>query len=276
MTKIIITILFISITTLLLAQTSISILTWNIKDLGRSKKESEIKIITTVMKDYDLIAIQEVVAKDPAGAQKVAEIAELLNRMGNKWDYRISDPTDSPSPYVSERYAYIWKTSKLTQIGGRPYLDKRLAVICDREPYIAQFKTKDDSTFYTINFHSRPHNKQPDLEVAEFSNYTDRLGSSNVIILGDFNMDEKHKVWKDLYKQSFQPSIRNSPTTLKKQCTSEGIYVYHSIDNIYFNSNIFEMINSGKVDFVEACSNLKKARSVSDHLPVYTELCFKE
>ncbi|MEM9887188.1 MAG: endonuclease/exonuclease/phosphatase family protein [Bacteroidota bacterium] len=276
MRKTIITTLFISITTLILAQNSISILTWNIKDLGRTKDESEIKAISKIMNEHDLIAIQEIVAKDPAGAQKVAEIADLLNRMGNKWDYRISNPTNSPSSYIKERYAYIWKTAKLTQIGGRPYLDESLATICDREPYIAKFKTKSNEEFYTVNFHSRPYNKHPDLEIAAFSSYTQKLNSESVVILGDFNMDEEHKVWKGLYQQGFKASIYNSPTTLKRKCTATGAYLNHSIDNIYYNSNIFEINNAGRIDFVGDCSNLERARSISDHLPVYAELSFEE
>lgn len=276
MKKATLTIFFLAVTLLLFAQDGISILTWNIKDLGRTKDETEIKVIAKIIKDYDLIAIQEIVAKDPAGAQKVAEIVDFLNRMGAKWDYRISNPTNSSSPYIKERYAYIWKTSKLTQIGGRPYLDKDLELICDREPYIAQFKTKSNETFYTVNFHSRPHNKQPELEVEAFSNYTEKLNSSNVIIMGDFNMNEEHYVWNDLYAQGFRPSVRNTATTLKKKCTMEGIYVNYAIDNVYFNSNVFDRIERGRIDFVKDCNNLENARSISDHLPVYVELEFKE
>jgi len=276
MKKTTLTLFFLAITFFLLAQDNISILTWNIKDLGRTKGAVEIETIARIMKDYDLIAIQEVVAKDPAGAQKVAAIKELLNRMGDNWDARISDPTNSPNAYISERYAYLWKTSRLTQIGGRPYLDKDLEWICDREPYIAQFKTKNDHTFYTVNFHSRPYNKHPELEVAAFSDYTVRLGSPNVIILGDFNMNEEHEVWQDLYAQGFLPSIRHTATTLKRACTTEGVYVNHAIDNIYFNSTTFKKNGSGRVDFVESCDHLEQARSISDHMPVYVELSLKE
>ncbi len=47
------------------------------------------------------------------GAQAVARLADELNRKGTKWDYVISDPTSS-SAYKTERYAFIWKTSKVT------------------------------------------------------------------------------------------------------------------------------------------------------------------
>lgn len=251
---------------------SIKLLTWNIQDLGRTKDVAEINAIVKVLKDFDLVAIQEVVSKDPAGAQKVAAIADLLNRTGSRWDYRISNPTDSPSSNIRERYAYLWKTSKIT-ILGRARLDSELAHLCDREPYLAKFKTKQGYTIHTVNFHSRPHNKNPELEIINFSSYPQRLNSENVVILGDFNMNENDRVWTDLYKQGFEPSVRNSPTTLKRVCDG-GNYLNHSIDNIYINASKFYVEDAGRVDIVGSCYNLETARGISDHLPVYSIIRF--
>ena len=70
----------------------ISLCSWNLKDFGKTKDATEIKFIATTIKEYDIIAIQEVVAGD-GGAQAVARLSDQLNRMGNKWEYVISDPT---------------------------------------------------------------------------------------------------------------------------------------------------------------------------------------
>ena len=93
---------FILLGSILSAQT-FSLLTWNIKDLGGSKDTEEKEVMVDLMRQYDLVLIQEVVAKDPAGARAVAWLADALNRTGSRWDYRVSDPTESPSAYVSER-----------------------------------------------------------------------------------------------------------------------------------------------------------------------------
>ena len=113
---------------------SLRLITWNIQDLGQSKDSTEIAFIVKTLKDFDIIVIQEVVAKHPAGVQKVAQIADELNRTGSKWDYRISDPTKSPSAYMSERYAFLWKTSKVS-LKGRAYLDDELSSEIIREPF---------------------------------------------------------------------------------------------------------------------------------------------
>lgn len=84
----------------------VKLVSWNLENLGSSKSESEITFIVSTLKDYDIVAIQEVVAGD-GGAQAVAKLADELNRTRAKWDYVVSNPT-SGSSYKTERYAYFW------------------------------------------------------------------------------------------------------------------------------------------------------------------------
>ncbi|WP_233265953.1 endonuclease/exonuclease/phosphatase family protein [Formosa sp. L2A11] len=248
---------------------SLKIASWNIRDLGRTKDAQEILKIAKILKDFDIVAIQEVVAKDPAGAQAVAKIADELNRMDSKWDYRISDPTKSPSVYISERYAFLWKTSKV-KLTNRAYLDSELEDVCFREPFIGKFQLKNNTEpFYVINFHSRKFDDNPEQEIIFLKEYSTRLNSDNILILGDFNLNETHEVWDNLYNRGFNPALNNTKTTLKTKCKN-GNYLNHHIDNIYYSKNIIP-IHSGAIDFVNTCSNLEIARGLSDHLPVYLE-----
>lgn len=220
-----------------------------------------------------MVAIQEVVAKDPAGAQAVAKIADELNRMGAKWDYQISDPTNSPSVYISERYAFLWKTSKVSLL-NRAFLDKELENLCNREPFVATFKQKGKSVpFYVINYHARKYYDKPEEEIIHFIDYPERLDSDRILIMGDFNLDEKHAVWKPIYRKGFKSALQNERTTLKTKC-SNGNYRSHPIDNVYFSSGI-KRVQAGSVDFVKNCENLKRAREISDHLPIYMEFKLK-
>ncbi|OUR90925.1 endonuclease [Flavobacteriales bacterium 34_180_T64] len=248
---------------------NLTITTWNIRDLGKSKDVEEILKIAKIIRNFDIVAIQEVVAKDPAGAQAVAKIVDELNRMGNKWDYRISDPTKSPSVYMSERYAFLWQTSKV-KLSGRAYLDENLEEKCHREPFIGKFQLKKGGDpFFVVNFHSRKHNDNPEDEIIFFKDYPKRLNSNKIIIAGDFNLNERHEVWNNLYSLGFNAAVKNSKTTLKRKCTI-GNYLSHDIDNIYYSNDI-SLINSGVIDFIESCKNLKAARMISDHLPVFLE-----
>lgn len=248
---------------------TLTLATWNIQDLGRTKTHEDIYQIANILREFDIVAIQEVVAKDPAGAQAVAKIADELNRMGAKWDYQISDPTKSPSVYMSERYAFLWKTSKVSLI-HRAYLDAELEDLCYREPFIASFKLKGkNEPFYVVNYHSRKHNDKPEEEIVHFIDYPERLDSNRIFIAGDFNLNDKHAVWKPFYNKGFKSAVQNQPTTLKMKC-KDGDYLNHPIDNVYFASGI-KRINAGSIDFVVTCDNLKHARKISDHLPVYIE-----
>lgn len=254
---------------------SFTMITWNIQDLGQSKEEAEIDAIVQILRTADLVLIQEVVGKDPAGAQKVSAIADGLNRTGARWDYRISDRTNSPSPYISERYAILWKPSRL-QLQGRAMLDQELAEECDREPYLARFKVSGDtSRFWIANFHARKHDKEPEEEIKRFISYPQRLGTEAVIIAGDFNLDEQHEVWTPFYAEGFRSALEETPTTLKMKCNLRGEYVNYAIDNIFYHSSRFSASDAGRIDFVESCDLLEIAREISDHLPVKARMTIR-
>ena len=248
---------------------NLTLLSWNIQHLGRSKTDEEIWEMAQILRHFDIIAIQEVVAKDPAGAQAVARLVDALNRMGFQWDYRISNPTKSPSVYMSERYAFIWKPSRVA-IQHRAFLDSEREDLFYREPYIAAFKSKkDNKKFYVANYHSRKYTDKPQEEIIHLLDYPERWDTPDFLIAGDFNTSERDAVWKPFYKKGFKSALKNSRTTLKMKC-SEGAYLNHPIDNIYYTSQV-KMLQASSVDFVGSCENLDHARGISDHLPVYME-----
>jgi len=252
---------------------TLKIITWNIQDLGGSKNDAEIGVIAKILKDFDLVALQEIVAKDPAGAKAVTRIADALNRLGSTWDYSISNATKSSSSYVSERYAFLWKTAKI-RLKKKAFLDKELQDIIEREPYIALFEWKqNNASFYVVNMHARTFNKHPEMEISNFKTYPKRFQTDQFIILGDFNLNEKHTVWNPLYKMGFKSAIFNQPTTLKRTCV-DGNYLNYPIDNIYYNTSYFTQQKAYTIDFVKECKNLDVARRISDHLTVVSELLF--
>lgn len=245
---------------------TLNIVSWNIRHLGRTKTQEEIYEMAYLLRHYDLVLIQEVVAKDPAGAQAVARLADELNRTGAQWDYQVSDPTQSPSPYLSERYAFLWKPSRV-QMLHRAYLDKELQDLFFREPFIGKFRMRgQDSSFYAVNYHSRKYSDKPEEEVIHFIDYPERFGTDKIILGGDFNLSETHAVWKPLSRKGFSPALHNAPSTLKKKC-QEGEYLNHGIDNFYYLPGIIPLAVS-RIDFVGNCDNLLHAQGISDHLPV--------
>ena len=131
-------------------------------------------------------------------------------------------------------------------------------------------KIKLTDSSYRIS--GKRYQDKPENEIKHFIKYPEQLKSDNIIIAGDFNLNEDHQVWIPLKSLGFKPAIYKNPTLLNKECSQNGQYLNTNIDNIYYNSNIYDNVNSGSIDFVGNCSNLIAARKVSDHLPVFIEL----
>lgn len=251
----------------------VSIVSWNIADFGRTKNEQEIKQIAQIIRDFDIIAIQEVVAVDPAGAQAVAKLADQLNRMGARWDYRVSDPTESPGKGIKERYAYIWKRNKAS-LEGRPWLDKHFEPLVHREPYMARFRV-NGGVILIANYHSRSHKNNPQEEIDCLQHFPQLYPKDRLLFAGDFNTYTSNKIFEPLYEMGFQASPKNQKTTLKRKCGRNGEYLNHPIDFILYNDHQFTLLKAGHGDFVRDCNLLTNARMLSDHLPVWIEIELK-
>lgn len=250
-------------------QEEINIISWNIQDFGKTKSNDELNEMAELLRDADIVAIQEVVSGF-GGAQAVAKLTDILNRKGAQWDYAISNPTRIPK-YVTERYAIVWKTKHI-KIKNRGRLIKELETVIDREPFILDFYMKDEK-LTLINFHSRPHDKNPEAEITALTQYVYSNVTGTVILAGDFNVNEDNTVFNKLKQQGYSPAVTDQKTTLKRTCDGFD-YRNHAIDNIFYSTNIAKT-KSGVIDFVRECENLEKARKLSDHLPVYLSIELK-
>jgi endonuclease/exonuclease/phosphatase family metal-dependent hydrolase len=243
------------------------LLSWNIANFGKSKSEATITYIARTLIDYDIIAIQEVVAGD-GGAQAVARLAYELNRKGGKWEYVISDPTTSISAYKTERYAFIWNTSKVRKI-GRAWLEKKYHLEIDREPFFCTFQY-ENKQFTLVNFHAITKKQRPETEIKYFKFLPDAYPALNLIFAGDFNCPQSHTVFNPLKKMGFQSILVNQKTSLKQECKEE-ICLASEFDNMYYKTSTIRLLNSGIIPFYKNFDSLKEARIISDHIPIWFE-----
>ena len=256
--------LFLLIPFSILSQTKL--ISWNIENFGKSKSEETINYIANTLREYDIIAIQEVVA-GYGGAQAVAKLADELNRKGAKWDYVISDPTSS-SAYKTERYAFIWKTNKVKKI-GRPWLEQKYHLEIDREPYFCTFEY-ENKQFTVVNFHAITKKRQPETEIKYFKFLPEEYPTLNLIFAGDFNCPQSHTVFNPLKKMGYESILVGQKTSLKQECKNEKCLA-SEFDNMYFNSLKVNTIQSGIILFYKNFNSLKEARTVSDHIPIWFE-----
>jgi endonuclease/exonuclease/phosphatase family metal-dependent hydrolase len=250
--------------TTVLAQ--VKLVSWNIQNFGKSKSTIEINFIANTLKNYDIIAIQEVVA-GYGGAQAVAKLAAELNRKGSKWDYVISDPTSS-TPYKKERYAFIWKTAHIKKI-GRAWLEKKYHLEIDREPFYCTFEYKKNK-FTVVNFYAITKSQQPETEIKYFKFLPALYPDLNLLFVGDFNCPQSHTVFIPLKKMGYQSILVNQKTSLKQQVKNNK-YLASEYDNMFYNTSKINKIDKGVISFYKNFGSLKEARMISDHIPIWFE-----
>jgi deoxyribonuclease-1-like protein len=246
---------------------SIKVCSWNLKDFGKSKSNAEIVFIANVVKEYDVVAIQEVVA-GAGGAQAVARLVTELNTKGTKWDYVISDPT-SGSSYKTERYAYVWKASKL-QKQKPAWFEWKYSAEIDREPYFLTLISKGKSVTF-VNFHAITKSKQPEREVKFFKFLPAEYPEETLFFVGDFNLPESHSVFNPLKKMGYTPLLLGQKTSLRLHCV-DGDCLASEFDNMFINLQKLRVLKSGIIRFYEKLPDFKQARLISDHVPIFAEI----
>jgi endonuclease/exonuclease/phosphatase family metal-dependent hydrolase len=242
----------------------VKLVSWNVENLGTSKSDSTLVYIVQQIKSYDIVALQEIVAS-PAGPQAVAQLAGILNRTGTKWDYVVSDPTSS-SAYKTERYAYLWKTSRVKLI-GKPWLEKKYSLEIDREPYYATFQFEKKS-FTVVNFHAITKKMQPETEIKYFKFLPEQYPDLNLLFVGDFNCPETHTVFNPLKKMGYSPVFMNQKTTLRNNCIEDDCLA-SPFDNIFYPTNKIKIKQKGVHLFYKDFTSLKAAQKISDHIPIW-------
>ncbi|MEN9323202.1 MAG: hypothetical protein RL699_982 [Bacteroidota bacterium] len=252
-----------------LAQAQVSVLSWNIQNLGKSKSAATIEFIASTVKSYDVLAIQEVVAGN-GGAQAVARLADALNRKGAKWDYCISDPTQTTGG-TTERYAFLWKPSRVKLI-GKAWLEKQYAQQIEREPYMATFE-QQGKQFTLASFHAVPKTKQPEREIKLLAQVTKEYPDLNIIFLGDFNCPQSNNVFNNFRKMNYQSAFVNQKTSLKRSCKN-GNCLASEYDNIFYATRKVKRLKSFVIPFYTQFENLTLAKKISDHIPVVAEFSF--
>jgi deoxyribonuclease-1-like protein len=252
---------------LLTAQVKIS--SWNLQNFGKTKSEREINFVADVLRDFDVVALQEIVA-GYGGIQAVAKLAEALNGKGSKWEYLVSEPTES-TPYATERYAFLWKTSLVNRV-ERGWLEQTFVDEIDREPFLINL-FYNGKPFTLVNFHAISKKKQPETEIKYFKFFPELYSKNPLIFLGDFNVPQSHTVFDPLKKIGYRSVIQNQRTTMKMSCV-EGECLASEYDNMFYNSDEFELLNAGVVHFYTNFSDMVTARRISDHVPVWAEIKF--
>lgn len=246
----------------------LKVVSWNLCNFGKSKSQKEIEFIANIIQHADILAIQEV-SVSFYGAQAVAKLANELNRKGINWQYAVSNPTDGKG---SERYAYLWKPSRVKMV-SKPWLEKNLHASIEREPFLSRFEY-NGKKILLATIHAIPTSKNPSKECRCLYKIHDQYLKEKLIILGDFNLCQTDCAFQNLRKYGFVSALSGIKTTIKMK-PKKGEKFAHDYDNIFYEKSDMICLHSGIMDFTNSFQTLKEARAISDHLPVYMNLNIK-
>lgn len=255
----------------LLCQGQVTVCSWNLMNFGKSKSDTELEFIATTLNKYDIITIQEVVA-GTGGARAVSRLVAILNNKGFTWDYAVSDITTSNNTSSRERYAFIWKPSQVKKIGNS-WLEQNFEKEIDREPYMGTFEYKGKA-FTLVSFHAVPKKKNPESEIKYFKLLPGLYPKLNLIFMGDFNCPQTNTVFIPLKKMGYKNSLNNQKTSLRQQCIGKDCLA-SEYDNMFYNASNTRVQQSGVVHFYTQFGNMKEARKISDHVPVWSTFEFE-
>lgn len=244
----------------------VSIVSWNIRDMGKTKDSSEIYFMASVIKDYDIVAIQEVVTSK-YGVKAISSLVKEMNKMKgcNCWEYSLSEKTGGRG---TEKYAFLYNRTDVDFI--KAYLVKSLDIKVVREPYVGTFSVGTD-TFSIVNFHAVPEKRNPLQEII-FVSYIDTMIKYPLIFLGDFNHEQYKTGFKLLKMAHYAPSLIGKKTSIRINLTKFGEHLSREFDNFFYDITYFRIKNSYVIDFTSKFKSLKLARNISDHCPIVIEI----
>jgi len=247
------------------AQTTLSVLSWNLKDFGVSKNATDIKMIARIVEPYDVIAIQEVVA-GRGGPGAVRRLVDELNKGRLKWKFEISGVTSSTSAHKAERYAFLWQDLRVSR-SGNGWLERHFGGQIEREPFYGRFVAGGE-TVTLVNFHAITKSAHPETEVKYFRYLPGLYPTDNLIFCGDFNLPQSHSVFTPLKLAGYRPALVKQKTTLRQICMGTGCLA-SAFDNFYYNASKLRLKAAGVIHFYRLLSDIREARKISDHIPVF-------
>lgn len=248
---------------------TIRVASFNIQVFGtsKSKKPQVMDILARVVRNFDVVAIQEVRATDN---DIVPNFVELINSAGRHYDYVIGPRLGRTNS--KEQYAFIFDTTVVEVDRNQLYTVHDPDDLLHREPLVGWFRVRGPPpeqafTFTLVNIHTDPDETKQELD-ALGDVYrvvqNDGRGEDDVIVLGDLNVDDKH-LGKLGQISGITWVISGTPTNTR------GTSQYDNM--VFMGQATSEYTGRGGVfDFLREYNlSMEEALEVSDHQPIWAE-----
>ncbi|MDZ4851609.1 MAG: endonuclease/exonuclease/phosphatase family protein [Pirellulaceae bacterium] len=258
------------------AQETVLVASFNIQVFGESKMNDRwvMEHLAEVIRQFDVVAIQEVRAKDQSILQT---LVNFVNANGGRYDYLIG-PRLGRS-VSKEQYAYVYDSSRIITSNEYTYTLNDDIDALHREPLIARFVvrtslTANPWTFSLVNLHTDPDEAVQEVDamggiLREIRNFEFMSGrEDDVILLGDLNAGPE-KMSKLQTLAGCRPLL-NEPTNVRENAVYDNIIIDPGT-NLEFTGNagvlkLRTLFNISEED----------ALKLSDHNPVWAEFLVEE
>ncbi|MFH1825046.1 MAG: endonuclease/exonuclease/phosphatase family protein [Candidatus Firestonebacteria bacterium] len=250
-------------------QQTIKIASFNIQIFGQTKiKNDEVmQIISKIVKQYDLVAIQEVRSTEQ---NVIPTLLNYINDANTKYDYIISERLGRSTS--KEQYVFVYNTKTINLIPNSSYVAGDPDDVFEREPFIASFKA-GNFDFTIVDNHVKPEDVEAELThlKIEINKIYDGSSEKDVIVVGDMNADgsyfkeEKLAVilpeWTQMIGNNVDTTVGTADNTYDRMMTRDT------------TANVEYTGNSGafRWDTEYNVTDSAFIKKVSDHYPVYAE-----
>ena len=245
------------------------IATFNIQVFGKSKlaKQDVMKVIVETLRQFDIVAIQEVRAKED---DILPRLIDAINANGSRYHFLVGPRLGRT--VSTEQYAFVYDTNRVEYDPSSVSTFHDPTAVLHREPFMARFRPLSRSpenafSFWLVNIHTDPD--EVTTEVAALADVFQamrvaRPDEDDVILLGDLNASETQ-----LGRLGQIPGITWVVSGAMTNTLQTKAY-----DNIVFDGpDTSEYTGRWGVFDLATYFGLSKenALRVSDHLPVWAE-----
>ncbi len=211
----------------------ITIASWNLKNFGQTKlnDSARIDVIVSILKKYDIVAIQEV---QDVSLALPAELIVRINTSGENYKVVSSERVGRGSR--KEQYLFVCDDDVIDFISDTTGYGIEPNDEFSREPFYAMFKA-GNFDFYLMTIHTDPDDVDveiPAMKVAYEDLQNKTTDEDDIILLGDLNAKAPGVTAGSYITMDSIALIPNIVFTINEETNTRGSKSY---DNIIFQSN---------------------------------------
>ncbi len=253
---------------------TIRIASFNIEAFGPAKVENDavMEVLGRIIREFDIVAIQDVRSDRP---DVLRELLDRVNETGRHYSLLVGPQVGRTSNKVQYVFVFDQVTVEADRVASYTVDDPD--DLLHRPPFVGWFRTRGPDTdraftFTLVNVHTDRDESQYEIEALDDVFYKvrdDGRDEDDLIMLGDFNLDDKH-LGKLGAITGILAAIANRPTNTRQTQQYDNLVFQLPATSEYAG-------HSGVFDFMREYNlTLEQALQVSDHLPVWAEFSVLE